>query len=168
MNNYERAYEYIERCGSLTPCCCCYGPTGPTGPTGPAASIDTLLVSNDGRIATVANANLNLGVLVNSTGDSITFTSPDTISLEEAGTYIIQFTATAVNTEATGDIGASLNVNGTIVPAASLYESTQTNPLTIVLNYSLTITTNTNITVSNNSTVSNTYHDASIQITKVA
>lgn len=30
MNNYERAKLYIEQCGSLTPSCCCFGPTGPT------------------------------------------------------------------------------------------------------------------------------------------
>ena len=144
------------------------GVVGPTGPTGPAVTIDSALVDNDGTQTVAADSLVDLGTLINSTGTSITFTSPNTINLAEPGSYYILYSTLVSNTGAAGDVGASLLVNGTVVNNASEYVPATSTQTQIVAQHSLTITDPTTITISNESTVSNDYHDSSLSIIKIA
>ena len=143
------------------------GDIGPTGPTGPTLSIDSILVDNDGTQSVTASSLVDLGTVINSTGSSITFTSPNTINLTESGTYLIQYDALIANTSTAGNVGASLLINGSVVPNASEYVPASTNQAQFVLQHNLTITTATTVSISNNSSVSNDYHDSSLSILKI-
>ncbi len=178
---YKKAMEKIKNAPKPRGGCCCFGATGPTGPTGPTGAqgiqgvtgptgpspiINSILVSNDGIQSVVAGGLINLGTLINSTGTSATFTAPNTITLE-AGTYYILYESLINNTSTSGDVGVSLQVNGTIVSNASEYVPATSTQTQIVLQHNITITDETAITVKNNSTVSNSYHDSSISIIKL-
>lgn len=140
---------------------------GSTGPTGRSATIDSILVDNDGVQTVVSNALVNLGTQINSTGTSITFTAPNTVTLAAPGSYLIQYDALIANTAASGDVGVTMLVNGTVVPNASEYVVASSNEAQFVVQHSLTITTPTTITLSNRSPVSNDYHDSSLSIIKL-
>ena len=71
------------------------------------------------------------------------------------------------NAGATGDVGASLLVNGVVAPNASEYVAATTTETQITLQHSITVTTPTTISVSNNSPVSNIYHDSSLSLIKL-
>ncbi len=146
------------------------GATGPTGPTGatPTISLDSILVSNDGLQTVTTNSALNLGTVINTTGTNITFTAPNTVNITTPGTYYVLFEVLAANTSTSGDVGASMEINGTIVPTASEYVSSTTTQTQFVLQHNITITSNSTITINNNSTVSNNYHDSSISVIKIA
>lgn len=140
------------------------GPTGPAGTT----STDSILVAND-LIETVASDGLiNFGSVINSTGTSITFSAPNDIVLTP-GNYFILFSALVNNASASGNIGASISVNGTTVPTASEYVATQSTPVNIVLQHSVNVATGdtATITVGNLSSVSNNYHDPNLSVIKL-
>lgn len=144
------------------------GPMGPQGPQGPAGAttVESILVGNDGTQTVTANSLVNLGTVVNSYGANITFTSPSTITLL-AGTYYIVFQSLVANSSSSGDVGASMQVNGVVVPVAAKYVSATTTQTQIVLLYNLTVTSATTITILNASTVSNIYHDPSLSVLKL-
>lgn len=128
-----------------------------------------MLVSNDGIQTVAANGNVDFGTVVNSTGTSITFTAPDTVTLA-AGTYLIIATMLTQNTGAAGDIGVSLTVDGTVVPTASEYVASSATPVTDALQHLLTVATGDTATLQlvNGSTVSNNYHDVALTVLKIA
>lgn len=147
----------------------CYGKTGPTGPTGPTGSVqslDSILLGNDGIITIASKANVSLGTIVNQTGSTISYTSPDSVILSP-GTYLIQFSTLVANTSSSGDRGASLAVNGVIIPTASEYVSSGTSQIAIVLQHNITVNNTDKITIINASTVSNNYHDSSLSVLKI-
>ncbi len=150
------------------------GPTGATGPTGPTGStpvvtLDSALLSNDGDQTVAASTLVNLGSVTNSTGSSITFTSPNTVNLTEAGTYYIQYAALISNTTtASGDVGATMKLNGVTIGNASAYVSATTTETQMIFQHSVTITTSTQLTITNASTVANIYHDSSLFVLKTA
>lgn len=142
------------------------GPTGATGPTGTVAALDSILVDNDGIQAVDANALVDLGAVINSTGTSATFTAPSTVTLA-AGTYLISYEALINNVADTGDVGASLLVNGTVAGNASEYVPATTTQTQINLQHSITVTDPTTISIRNGSTVQNNFHDSSLSILKI-
>lgn len=145
------------------------GSTGPTGPTGatPTIALDSLLVDNDGIQTVQPNTLVNLGEVINMTGSSIIYTAPDTVTIEP-GTYYILYEVLVRNTAAaSGDVGATLFVNGTMVPNASEYVAATTTETQIVLQHNLTVTELTTISVNNGSPVANQYHDSSLSIIKI-
>lgn len=144
------------------------GPMGATGPTGPAATIDSILVDYDGIQTVSAGSLINLGTVINSTGTSLTFSVPDTVNLVEAGTYFIQFSALVANTSASGDVGASMLINGAIAHNASEYILPSSVDIKIFLQHSVTITAMKTVQIRNYSTVSNNYHDTSLSVLKLA
>ncbi len=146
------------------------GPTGTTGeigPTGPRAVIDSILVGFDGTQTVQSNDNLELGVLVNSTGTAFTYTSPNQITINEAGTYLLNFSSIINNTNAAGDLGVSLQVNSTVIPTASEYIVTQTASFSSELQHNYNASPGDVITVINLSPVSNNYHDVTLSILKL-
>lgn len=144
------------------------GDTGPTGPTGPKATIDSILVGNDGTQTIVTNGELNLGTLVNSTGTSLSFTSPNDIIVNETGTYLVNVSSIINNAPgSSGDLGLSLLINNTVVPTASEYIVTQTAAFSSELQHNFSATSGDIITVENRSTVSNNYHDLTISVIRL-
>lgn len=144
------------------------GDTGPTGPTGPKATIDSILVVNDGTQTIVTNGELNLGTLVNSTGTSLSFTSPNDIIVNETGTYLVNVSSIINNAPgSSGDLGLSLLINNTVVPTASEYIVTQTAAFSSELQHNFSATSGDIITVENRSTVSNNYHDLTISVIRL-
>lgn len=147
------------------------GPTGPTGATGPVGTftgLDSILVDNDETQAVTSNSLVNLGSVINSTGSSITFSTPSTVTLTEPGTYYILYEALVSNVAAAGDVGATMLVNGVAANNDSEYVPATTTQTQIALQHSITIAGNTTIQISNESTVSNNYHDSSLSILKIA
>lgn len=127
-----------------------------------------MLVDNDGTQTVTANTLVDLGSIINSTGTSITFTSPNVVNLG-VGTYILLFESLISNTSSdSGDVGASMLVNGTVVPNASEYTPATTTQSQFVLMHSLTVTAATTVSIRNGSSVSNQYHDTSLLILKIA
>lgn len=145
----------------------CEGPPGPPGPPGPASTIDSILTGYDGIQAVASNANLDLGTLINSTGDSLSFSAPNTVTVNEEGTYFINFSSIIYNTNSAGDLGVSLRINGTTVPTASEYITTQTSAFSSELQHNYDAQVGDTITLVNQSTVSNSYHDVTLSIIKL-
>lgn len=143
------------------------GLIGPTGPTGSVSALDSMLVDNDGIQTVAASTLVDLGTVINTTGSSITFTTPSTVNLTVPGTYYILAEMLIANTSTAGDIGASMLINGTVVPNASEYAAATSTETQIVLQHSVTITTPTTVQLNNGSTVSNDYHDTSLWILKI-
>ena len=146
------------------------GPTGAigaTGPTGPSSTIDSILTGYDGIQPVAANGNLDLGTLVNTTGTSLSFNAPNTITVNEAGTYLINFSSIIYNTNAAGDLGVSLRINGTTVPTASEYIVTQTSAFSSELQHNYNAQVGDTITLVNQSTVSNSYHAVTLSIIRL-
>ena len=145
------------------------GPTGATGATGPLATNDCILTGMDGKQSVAATKNINLGVVINSTGASLTFTSPYTIRFASAGTYLIQVSSIIFNTTASKcNLGMTLNINGVSVPTASEYIATQTAVFTALLQHNYTAKVGDTLTVSNNSTGSNNYYDITVSIVRLS
>ncbi len=147
------------------------GPTGPmgaTGPTGATPIIPSSLIDNDNTLTVPVNGLVDLGTVINTTGTAITFTAPNTVTLNQAGTYFILYHCLVANTSAAGSVGASMLVNGTVVGNASEYVPATTDEVQIALQHSITITSPTTISISNRSNVSNEYHDSSLYIMKIA
>ena len=68
-----------------------------------------------------------------------------------------------------GEVGASLQINGTTIPSASVYIPTTADDSQIVIQYNLTTTTGTDtISIVNASTVPNNYSDSNLSIIKLA
>ena len=144
------------------------GATGPTGPTGPTATIDSILVDNDGTQTVTANSFVDLGETINSTGTSLTFTEPDTVNLVEPGTYLISYESLISNTAGSpGDVGASLLINGTVINNAAEYVPATQTQTQINLQHNVTITEPATVQIQNASSVSNTYHDLSLSILRL-
>lgn len=171
-NNYDKALKKIQEYELNAPKCCCVnavvGPTGPTGPTGPEAtvSLDSILVDNDGTQTVTAGSLVNLGSEINSTGSALTFTAPNTITVEP-GSYYILYESLISNTAAAGDVGASLIINGTVAANASEYVPATSTQTQIALQHNMTVGATTTIQVRNNSNVSNDYHDSSLSVIKI-
>lgn len=106
--------------------------------------------------------------MINSTGESLSFTSPNKIIFKSAGTYLIQFSTLAENTTANGDLGASMLINGVIIPTASAYTKGFTVQKQYIFQHNYKANTNDILTFYNKSTVSNNYHDATVSIIKLA
>lgn len=174
MDGYEKAIKKIEHDKKCKPLYCprptgptgVTGPTGPTGATGNTPLINSILVDNDGTQAVSSRSLVNLGTLINSTGTTLTYTSPNTVNLEP-GTYYILYEVLISNTSTAGDIGASLLLNGESVNNASEYIPSNSIQNQIVLQHNVTITENSIIQVKNNSNVSNNYHDSSLSILRL-
>lgn len=97
------------------------------------------------------------------------FTAPNIITLNEPGTYLMHFDSLIRNTAASsGDVGASLLINGVVAPNASEYVSATTTETQISLQHSVTINDPANVTIQNLSTASNNYHDTSLSVIKLA
>lgn len=142
------------------------GLTGPTGPTGTVSALDSILVDNDGTQPIAANSLVDLGTIVNSTGSSIIFTPPTTVTLEP-GSYNITYHTLVSNAGAAGDVGASLVINGVVASNAAEYVPATTTQTQIALQHSVTVTDTTTVEVQNDSTVTNNYHDSSLLILKI-
>ena len=144
------------------------GATGATGPTGPTATIDSILVDNDGSQTVTANSLVDLGETINSTGTSLTFADPDTVNLVEPGTYLISYESLISNTAGSpGDVEASLLINGTVINNASEYVPATQTQTQINLQHNVTITEPATVQIQNTSTVSNIYHDSSLSIIRL-
>ena len=195
-NNYDKALQIIQdaqRYRPLASCCCpnmvgptgptgpigltgptgATGPTGPTGPTGatgatgPASTIDSILVGNDGIESVATNGLVDLGTEINSTGSSITFTAPNTVTLS-AGTYLINFSSLIVSGGTAGDLGASLQINGTTVPTASEYISSATvSAFSTELQHNYTASDGDTITIINQSPITNNFRGPTLSVIKL-
>lgn len=109
-----------------------------------------------------------MGTLVNSTGTSLSFTSPNDIIVNETGTYLVNVSSIINNAPgSSGDLGLSLLINNTVVPTASEYIVTQTAAFSSELQYNFSATSGDIITVENRSTVSNNYHDLTISVIRL-
>ncbi|MDO5568909.1 MAG: hypothetical protein Q4G04_02195 [bacterium] len=177
-NDFSKALQIIKKSQKNKPVCCgptlgptgATGPTGPTGATGPtgvAPTIDSILVDNDGNQTVASNGLIDLGSVINSTGASLSFTAPNTITFVEPGTYLIHFETLANNTAATGDLGVSMVINGAVIPNASEYVAGTTTESQFVLQHNYTASAGDTLTIENISTVSNDYHDSSLSIIKL-
>lgn len=165
-------------CSNNNGCRCCRGATGAmgpqglmgaTGPQGPAGVIDSILVSLDETQSVASNAKLDLGDIVNSTGNDIVFVSPNEITLSE-GTYLLQFSGIVGNTVASsGDIGATITIDGTVVSSASVYVPTATSIFCCVLQHNLTVASGdtASVNIINASSVSNNYRNITLSILKL-
>src|SRR5574344_1150861 len=153
---------------------CIAGPQGPrgvqgkqgdVGPQGPAGVnyLDSILLSFDRKQVVNTNSLVQFNSTINQTGTSITFNSPSTITVQ-SGTYFILFCALIANDSTAGDVGASIQVDGIIVPSASQYVPASSVQAQMVLQHSITVTVQTTIQVKNISPVANDFHDASISI----
>lgn len=144
------------------------GPTGPTGPTGPSVSIDSILTANDGIQSVASNGLVDLGTTINSTGTSIIFTTPSTITFNVAGTYLINFSSLIINGGTAGNVGASMQINGTTVPTASEYiQSTTSVFMSTELQHNYTVSVGDTLTIANLSSVANNFHDPTLSIIKL-
>ena len=143
------------------------GPTGAVGPTGPSATIDSILVGNDGTQSAASNTNIPMGTQINATGTSLSYTAPNQITVNEAGSYLINVSSIINNTSAAGDLGISLAINGTVVPTASEYIATQAGSFSSELQHNYNATAGDIITLTNTSTVSNDYHDTTVSIIRL-
>ena len=144
------------------------GLTGPTGPTGPVATINSILTANDGIQSVTASGLVDLGAEINSTGASLTFTAPNTVTIAEAGTYLINFSSLIMSGGTAGNLGASLQINGTIVPTASEYvDSTAMPGFSTELQHNYTATAGDTITIINSSTVANNFHDPTLSVIRL-
>lgn len=144
------------------------GPTGATGPTGPTATLASILTVNDSTQSVPTNALVNLGDEINSTGTSLTYTAPNTITITEPGTYLINFTSLIVNGGTAGDIGATLQINGVSILTSSTYvPSTTINATTIELTHNYNAVVGDEITITNTSTVANDFIDPTLSVVKL-
>ena len=146
------------------------GATGATGPTGAAGAINTppnILIGYDADQVVSSNGTVDFGNLINSTGSSITFAPPSTVTLQDPGTYYILYTALIYNTSTAGDVGATIEINGVPTHNASQYVPATFTETQMVLQHSVMITAPVTITVRNLSNVSNSFHDSSLAIFKL-
>lgn len=163
-DSYDKALKKINDYKLSNPTCCCTNAV-PT-PT-PTPTIDSILVDNDGEQSVAANNLVDLGEIINSTGTSITYTSPNTVTLEP-GTYYILWECLVFNESTAGDIGASMLVNGVVAPNASEYMPATETETQSILQHNITVTADTTISILNASTVTNNYHDSSLSVIKLA
>lgn len=162
-NNNEKKVAFIGCLGPTGPT----GSTGPQGPTGSTPTIDSILVDNDGTQVVQTNSLVDLGELINSTGTSLVYNPSNTITLAP-GTYYILYVCLVSNAPGqTGDVGASLIVNGTAVNNASEYVPATTTQTQIALQHNLTVTSFTTISIKNVSSAANNFHDSSLSIIKL-
>ena len=146
------------------------GITGPTGPTGPStqSTIDSALTAYDGTQTIASNGTLSLGVLINSTGTSISFTAPNTITINTPGTYLINVSSIIDNAGTAGDLGITMQINGTTVPTASEYIANQATAFSSELQHNYNASAGDTITLINTSSASNDYHDTTVSIIRLA
>lgn len=155
------------------------GPTGPQGiqgvpgPQGPAGSVATLenmvVGTNNTQSQTVASgSNLSLGTLIESIGNEITFTSPNTINLAP-GTYYINFKSLVSNTAGgSGTAGATLYINDQSVTSASMYLPTAQTANSIGFQHIVSVSAeSTPVVVKNVGTVSNDYSLTSLAVIRL-
>lgn len=111
-----------------------------------------------------------MGTLINSTGTSLIYTAPDTVTINEPGTYFILYHTLVANTAtAAGDVGASLVINGDIISNAAEYVPATTTQTQIALQHNITVNEGFPIPIEilNDSSVANIYHDSSLSIIKL-
>ena len=114
------------------------GPIGPQGPAGPAgvSEISAILTANPATQTVASGGLFDLGAVVGAVSTDVSFTPPSTLTFSE-GTYLIS--ANVVTSAGnTGASGASLAVNGVVVPTASIY-TTSTTEQSIVLQHVLVV-----------------------------
>ncbi|MGN0819591.1 MAG: hypothetical protein ACI4M6_04230 [Christensenellaceae bacterium] len=101
-------------------------------------------------------------------GTNITYASPDTVTLA-AGTYYILFNSTVSNTEGgSGDLGATMQINGVDVPTATVYTPTQTSFYAVQLQHLATVANGTTLRILNGTDESKNYATTTLFILKVA
>lgn len=142
-----------------------YGPRGPRGPAG-SANLSSVLIDNDGTQNVSSNALVNLGILINQTGEDITYNN--NILTLTPGSYYIVYSALISNVNTPGDVGASLLINNEVIDNASEYVPATTTQTQIVLQHNLTITENATVSIRNSSSVANYFHDSSLSVLKIA
>lgn len=158
--------------------CCCnrcldlyYSIIYPREPIMPEpASTNNILLSNLATQTVQANNNLALGNVVASNGRSITYNSPTTVLLTP-GTYYVTANVIGYNPPtSTGEVGVSIDVNGTPVPTASQYiPATTTQSLLSVQSIVTVPTGNTyTLTLNNGSTDATDYVDSSLTVIKLS
>ena len=141
------------------------GATGATGPTGPVATENLLATSNAACQGVDTLTALDLGA---ATATAVTFTAPDTVTLNEAGLYAVAYNGTACDTTQT-DVGVALTQNGTQIPAATstfTKAADTTAPLSVgtVINAAAGDT----VTVINPTAGTVNYGDSSLTVVKLA
>lgn len=171
MNNsnsiYKKALKKIEKDQICKPSLCCLSVTGPTGPTGPAgtsAITGSLMTNNSANESIQTNAQLSLGELVNTSGTGALYDGTNSITIQENGTYLIQFKTLATNTAST-DVGVGIYINNVKAdPGSVTFTGTQNAPYPLFVQYNITATAGTIITIKNptNSTVDYNYSNLSL------
>lgn len=141
------------------------GPVGPPGPTGTTTTDSIMLTKMESQIRE-SKASLNLGTKINSTGTSITFSAPSTITLSK-GSYLIQVFSVATNENGTSKPTIAITVDGVIIPTTSLTYEKSNKPSPLFVQHNLTIESPVIINIVNSGTECLKYVGTTISIIKL-
>lgn len=138
--------------------------------TGPVATINSILTASDSAQTVPGGGatNLNLGTSVNQTGSSFTYNGTDTITIDEAGSYLINVSSVIDNSDTPGDIGITLAINGTDVATASEYVDNQSSAFSGELQHNYNANAGDTITLRNTSSVANIYRNLTVSIIRLS
>ena len=146
------------------------GATGPTGPTGPANGLNafgTIYNNDDATINLLANVPVIVALPLASISKNVSFTTPNSITVNLAGVYYIDYNLRAGFTAANTTLTFAIRVNGTAIPTAvNVVPVNTTAPFTVtfegntivdlpanaVIDMVVTSTVNITMTLGNNGT----------------
>ena len=185
MIHYLNEMRRGDGCGCQT--CCCpsaiigpqgpqgpqgevgpQGPIGPQGPVGPVATGEVLALSGVACQPVPTSESLNLGAVVTTSGTAITFTAPNTITLNQAGLYAVTYNGTACDPTQT-EIGLAVAQNDVPIPSATT-EFTKAVDTTATVSVATVITAaaGDTITVINPTSATVNYGNSSVTVVKLA